>query len=164
MGHEFLTGVIEPLAWFGGIAMIILASAKAKIENRKLDMRQVQPLEPRIPVSEDRVMTELKAMRQQMEQMQSTSHQFDISFDEALNRLEGRINRLETKAAVSTAQTTETTQTLRNGQTPWTSTMARVARMKAEAIRRMADVPQPDTTVVAAITTARSAEPPAAPA
>ena len=48
--------------------------------------------------------------------MQSTGHQFDISFDEALNRIEGRVNRLETKSAVATAQTAETPTTLRNGQ------------------------------------------------
>ena len=62
----------------------------------------------------------MKAMRQQMEQMQSTSHQFDISFDEALNRLEGRINRLETKSAVTSTAispaATDTPNTLRNGQ------------------------------------------------
>ena len=68
------------------------------------------------PVADDTVLTELKAMRRQMEQMHSTSHQFDISFDEALGRLEGRINRLETKSAVGTVQTTDTPQTLRNGQ------------------------------------------------
>ena len=59
----------------------------------------------------DTVLLELKAMRQQMEQMQSTSHQFDISFDEALSRLEGRVNRLETKVAASaTPIATEETQ------------------------------------------------------
>jgi len=55
-----------------------------------------------------------------VEQMQSTSHSFDLSFDEALNRLEGRINRLETKSAVSTTAPPATTDTtpniLRNGQ------------------------------------------------
>ena len=49
-----------------------------------------------------------------MEQMQSTSHQFDISFDEALNRMDGRVGRLETKSAVGAA-TVPTEATLRNG-------------------------------------------------
>ncbi len=122
MGHEFFTIIDDmatPLSIFGGIALVIWASAKAKLEHRKLDMRLGQPLETRAPASEDKVLTEMKALRQQMEQMQSTNHQFDISFDEALNRLEGRINRLETKSAVSTAASpaaTDTPNTLRNGQ------------------------------------------------
>ena len=119
MGHEFfnlIDDIVTPLSVFGGIALVIWASAKAKLEHRKLDMRQGQPLETRSPASEDRLLAEMKAMRQQMEQMQSTSHSFDISFDEALNRLEGRINRLETKAAAGTVPQTDTPNTLRNGQ------------------------------------------------
>ena len=50
-------------------------------------------------------------MRQQMEQMQSTSHAFDLSFDEALSRLEQRVGRVETKvAAAPTATPTEQAQ------------------------------------------------------
>ena len=117
MGHEFINDVLNPLAVFGGIALVIWASAKAKLEHRKLDMQRGQPLETRPAANEDKILTEMKAMRQQMEQMQSTNHQFDISFDEALNRLEGRINRLETKSAVSTTTTsTDAPNTLRNGQ------------------------------------------------
>ena len=114
MGAEFINDVLQPLAVFSGIAMVIWASAKAKLEHRKLDMLRGQP-----PVSlpqSDAVLSEIKALQQQIAQMQSTSHPFDISFDEALGRLEGRINRLETKNAASTVQTTDTPQTLRNGQ------------------------------------------------
>ena len=119
MGHELFTvidDIVTPISIFGGIALVIWASAKAKLQHRKLDMRLGQPLETRAPASEDKILAEMKAMRQQMEQMQSTGHQFDLSFDEALNRLEGRINRLETKSAAgSTAAETE--QTLIAGQT-----------------------------------------------
>ncbi len=66
-------------------------------------MMRGQPLESRPAASEDKILAEMKAMRQQMEQMQSTNHQFDLSFDEALNRLEGRISRLETKSAAGSA-------------------------------------------------------------
>ncbi len=114
MGAEFINDVLQPLAVFGGIAMVIWASAKAKLEHRKLDMLRGQP-----PVSlpqNDAVLSELKALQQQMAEMHSTSHQFDISFDEALGRLEGRVGRLETKSTVSTVQATDTPQTLRNGQ------------------------------------------------
>lgn len=52
-------------------------------------------------------------MRQQMAEMHSTSHGFDISFDEALSRLEGRVGRLETSSA---AGTNDAPAVLRNGQ------------------------------------------------
>jgi hypothetical protein len=97
MGTEFISDVLQPLAIFGGIAMIVWASAKAKLEHRKLDMRQGQPLEMRPVLAEDRVLAELKAMQQHMAEMQNTSHQFDLSFDAALNRLEERISRVEAK-------------------------------------------------------------------
>lgn len=100
---EVIGDVLETLAVFGGIAMVIWASARAKLEHRKLDMMRGQPLETRPAASEDKLLAEMKAMRQQMEQMQSTSHQFDLSFDEALNRLEGRINRVEMKSAAGSA-------------------------------------------------------------
>ncbi len=117
MGHEFINDVLQPLAIFGGIASIIWASARAKLEHRKLDMQRGQPLETRPSASEDKVLAEMQALRQQMEQMQSTSHSFDLSFDEALNRLEGRISRLETKTAAAPAtNAAETSPTLRNGQ------------------------------------------------
>ncbi len=109
--------ILEPLAVFGGIALVIWASAKAKLEHRKLDMRLTQPQEARSSLPDSSVAAELKALRQQMAEMQSTGHQFDISFDAALERLEGRVNRLETKSAVSgTSGTAEMGQTLRNGQ------------------------------------------------
>ncbi len=113
MGHEFINDVLSPLAVFGGIAMIILASAKAKLEHRKLDMRQGQPQETRGSLTEDRVLTELKAMQQQMAEMQSTGHQFDISFDAALNRLEERVSRVETKTTAAPVRRDEPLQ--RNG-------------------------------------------------
>ncbi len=118
MGHEFFTvidDIATPISIFGGIALVIWASAKAKLEHRKLDMQRGQPLETRSSIPEDKILVEMKAMRQQMEQMQSTGHQFDLSFDEALNRMEGRINRLETKVSGQSAQpaSEETLQRLR---------------------------------------------------
>ena len=97
---------------FGGISLIIWTSTKAKIERIKAE-RQVWQT-PMMP-NESAVMAELKALKQQVSDMQSTSHQFDLSFDAALNRLEGRVDRLETKSAAGTA-TTETSH-LRNGTT-----------------------------------------------
>ena len=62
------------------------------------------------------VLTELKALKQQMAEMHNTSHQFDISFDEALGRMEGRVGRLETKNAAGTSVVTDAPPILRNGQ------------------------------------------------
>ena len=117
MGHDFINDVLQPLAIFGGIASIIWASAKAKLEHRKLDMRLTQPQEARSPLPDSSVAAELRALREQVAQMQSTGHSFDLSFDEALNRMENRLSRLETKSAASgTTAATDAGQTLRNGQ------------------------------------------------
>lgn len=103
---------------FGGTALIIWTSMAGKIARIKAEAEarrmSAAPLAER--GSDTSVLAEVKALRQQIEQMQSTGHQFDISFDEALNRLEGRINRLETKSAVSTVAQTDAPNTLRNGQ------------------------------------------------
>ena len=114
MDHNDLTGLWATLGSFGGVALIIWTSMQAKIARIKAEA-QVRR-ESAAPAEETAVLAELKALKHQVEQMQSTSHQFDISFDEALGRLEGRVGRLETKSAASTAQTTDTPNVLRNGQ------------------------------------------------
>ncbi len=43
------------------------------------------------------------------------SHQFDLSFDEALNRLEGRVGRLETKSATRGAAAEDAPAVQQNG-------------------------------------------------
>lgn len=63
------------------------------------------------------VLAELKAMKQQMAEMHGTSHSFDLSFDEALNRLEGRVGRLETKSATRSAVTAEDTPAVQQNGT-----------------------------------------------
>ena len=115
MGYEFINDVLSPLAVLGGIALVILASAKAKLEHRRLDMRQGQPVETRSALPEDRVLAELKAMQQQMAEMQNTSHQFDLSFDAALSRLEERVSRVETKTAAIPSASVQTDEVQRIG-------------------------------------------------
>ena len=112
MGAEFINDVLQPLTIFGGIALIIWASAKARLEHRKLDMLRGQPPLPQ----NDALLSEIKALHQQMAEMHSTSHQFDLSFDEALSRLEGRVGRIETKTAIAPPPATDALSTLRNGQ------------------------------------------------
>ena len=114
MDHNDLAAVWVTLGMFGGTALIIWTSVQAKIAKMKAEA-QVRR-EAVSPTEDGAVLAELRALKQQMAEMHSTSHQFDISFDEALGRLEGRVGRLETKSATSTAQTTDTPQTLRNGQ------------------------------------------------
>ncbi|MGI4789374.1 MAG: hypothetical protein ACRYFS_11065 [Janthinobacterium lividum] len=67
---------------------------------------QVNP-PPAAPRSEsfhsDSVLEEVRALRLQMEQMQSTCHQVDLSFDAALNRLEERVQRVEMKQMSASA-------------------------------------------------------------
>ena len=103
------------IGWFGGISGLILAVSKARIDKLRAE-RQVwqQPAQPNDPA----VLEELKAMRQQMEQMQSTGHSFDLSFDAALNRLEERVSRVETKVAVTPSVLAPAEQLQHVGQGP----------------------------------------------
>ena len=108
--------VLQPLAVFGGIAMVILASAKAKLEHRKLDMMRGQPtILPTAAPQNDAVLAELQALKRQIGEMQSTSHQFDISFDAALSRLEERVNRVENKVATPAPTISQTEEVQRVG-------------------------------------------------
>ena len=101
MGEGF-GAALAMFSLFGGTSLIIWTTVQAKIARIKAE---AQARQQSAPLPEDNaILAEMKAMRQQMEQMQSTSHGFDLSFDEALSRLEQRISRVETKvAAVPTA-------------------------------------------------------------
>ena len=97
-----LVDCLEMASFFGGIGFVILASNKAKIDKMRAEREIMQQsLTPRGALSP----TDLRGLKEQISEMQNTSHQFDISFDAALSRLEDRISRVETKVAV-TSQTT----------------------------------------------------------
>ncbi len=110
-----INDVLQPLAVFGGIALVIMASARAKLMHRVQDMKERQPMI--VTPQSDAVLAELRALKEQVSEMQSTGHQFDISFDAALTRMEGRVSRLETKAATASPTTPAISAdaTLRNG-------------------------------------------------
>ena len=110
---DAIGGALITFSMFGGTALIIWTSMTAKVARIKAEAEVRR--QTAAPQTDSSVAAELKALRQQVAEMAGTSHQFDISFDEALNRLEGRINRLETKSAVSTTAAAETTQIQRNG-------------------------------------------------
>lgn len=130
--ETFVGDVLQPLAVFGGIAMVIWASAKAKLEHRKLDMmsgRQQQPSQAsqaapegnQFPLvsgakQDSAVLAELRGLKQQISEMQSTGHQFDLAFDAALERMEQRVAHLETKSISVSAAAADAPTILRNGQ------------------------------------------------
>ncbi len=114
MDNGTLDAVFIILSSLGGIAGIIAASGWARAVNVRAE-RAHQAASASDAAQDSAMLAELKAMRQQMEQMQSTSHGFDLSFDEALNRMEGRVGRLETKSAANTAAPADAPATLRNG-------------------------------------------------
>ena len=115
MDHNGWDALLIVLGSFGGIALIIRTSIQGKVARIKAEAEARRITST--PLPEGNVAAELKALRQQIAEMQSTGHQFDISFDAALERLESRVSRIETKSAVTTSTATaEPGQTLRNGQ------------------------------------------------
>ena len=69
---EGLDAAIAVLSMFGGASLIIWTSVQAKIARIKAEADAHRTVAA--PVPTDTVLAELKAMRQQMEPMQSTSH------------------------------------------------------------------------------------------
>lgn len=61
------------------------------------------------------VLAELKQLKQQIGEMQSTNNQFSLGFDESLTRMESRVGRLETRTTPVTA-TPEEAATVHLGQ------------------------------------------------
>jgi hypothetical protein len=113
---QIVGAVLVILSTLGGIAGIIAATGWSKAERIRAEGKAAQKSGANAP--SDAVLAELKILTQQMAEMQTTSHQFDLSFDAALDRLESRVGRLETKAAATTATpaVTYTPGPLRNGQ------------------------------------------------
>lgn len=101
------------LGLFGGISLLVWTSTKAKIARIRAEREGTSA--SALP-QDGAVLAELKAQQKQMAEMHSTSHQFDLSFDEALNRLEGRVSRIETKSATRSAGAEDAVVRL-NGQT-----------------------------------------------
>ena len=107
-----LGDLLEMLGMFGGVALVILAGNKAKIDKMRAEREIMhQSLGPRGASDSN----ELQALKQQISEMQNTSHQFDISFDAALCRLEERVNRMETKGAATPTEAPQTEEVQRVG-------------------------------------------------
>lgn len=88
-----------------GIVKSILASQERRLEIQ-MNAQQGQS---------DQVVQQLQALRAEVTSLKDTSHQFDVSFDEALTRLEQRVGRIETKAAAPAPAPHEIPTILRNG-------------------------------------------------
>jgi hypothetical protein len=89
-----------------GIVKSILASQERRLEIR-MNAQQGQS---------EQVAQQLQALRAEVATLRDTSHQFDVSFDEAITRLEQRVGRVETKTAPPIAPVNDTSNILRNGQ------------------------------------------------
>lgn len=104
--------MMEMLGFFGGIGLIILASNKAKIDKMRVEREIMQQsFAPRGETAS----AEVQALKQQVSEMQNTGHQFDISFDSALSRLEERISRVETKVAAAPVSASSSEEVQRVG-------------------------------------------------
>lgn len=98
---ELLHGIgelVQMFGFFGGIGLIILASNKAKIDKMRAEREIMQQS---LAPHGGSTSAELQALKEQVSEMQNTGHQFDISFDAALSRLEERLSRVETKVAAA---------------------------------------------------------------
>ncbi len=118
MDHNDLTGLLATFGSFSGVALIIWVSMQGKVARIKAEAQaRMMTAAPSEKETDSAVLAELKALKQQMAEMHSTSHQFDLSFDDALNRLEGRVGRLETKSATRTTVTAEDTPAVQQNGT-----------------------------------------------
>lgn len=112
------TGAIDAifiiLSSLGGVAAIIGASGWARAARIRAERAASATLTAGA-VPDAAVVSELKAIKMQMAEMHSTSHQFDLSFDEALNRLESRVSRIETRSATRGTATEDVPAVQHNG-------------------------------------------------
>ena len=93
-----LTGLVAvTLIFGGGIISSMLATWQRRME-LKAQQQQGQ---------NDLVTRELTELRAEVAALRDTSTQFDVSLDASVNRLEGRVNRLETMSSSRVAAPAE---------------------------------------------------------
>ena len=88
-----------------GLSLIIWTGTRAKIARIQAEYSMRMG---RMPAGQqnDAILEEVKALKSQLGDMQNTSHQFDIAFDEALHRLETRVSRMEAQTPARRAEST----------------------------------------------------------
>ena len=102
--QEAIEACLILLSIFGGASLIIKTSAQAKIAHLRAMRESSQAPQTAVAPQDEAVLAGLKALQQQIADVQNTSHQFDISFDAALTRLEERVSRVEAKAVGTPAR------------------------------------------------------------
>lgn len=99
-------GVFIPIIAVGGWIIPVTVKSITKSQERRLAMRlQAQQ------GTNDETARQIAALRAEVAALRDTSTQFDMSLENAVHRLEGRVDRMETKAAVQTSSTPEQQQT-----------------------------------------------------
>jgi hypothetical protein len=91
IGGEFL-GLVAILMVFGTPLVLQFAKARERIAMMKMQA-------PQAPDQE--IIRQLDALRQEIAQLRDTSTQFDLSHNNALERLEQRVSSLETKGVAT---------------------------------------------------------------
>ncbi|MBM3495213.1 MAG: hypothetical protein FJX72_12960 [Armatimonadetes bacterium] len=85
-------GILAIAMIFSVPIVAILTAHHRKVLELKLKLRQT---------SEHKPSDEIAKLRSEMQDIRDTSTRFDLSFDNMLQRLEGRVERLEVQARVS---------------------------------------------------------------
>lgn len=83
-----LIGLIAVLCIFGTPMIAVLASHHRKVLELKLKAREQ---------ADQNVLAELSELKRQMIELRDTTSRYDVSFDTALQRLEGRVRQLEAR-------------------------------------------------------------------
>ena len=99
MDHHDWNELYAALGLSSGISLIIWTSAQAKIAHLRAQAQVLQKARPR---PADRAwQAEFQGLKQQVAEMHGTSREYDLSVEDALSRLEGRLARLETRSAAA---------------------------------------------------------------
>ncbi|HXG23576.1 MAG TPA: hypothetical protein VNJ09_03395 [Chthonomonadales bacterium] len=83
-----LIGLIAVLCIFSTPIVAVLASHHRKVLELKLKAREQ---------ADQNVLAELRELKRQMIELRDTTTRYDVSFDTALQRLEGRVRLLEAR-------------------------------------------------------------------
>ena len=105
------SGIAFVFVFFGGGAFLLLSfyafSRWLGIKLKEAEARTEQRVKQSAisPETLENILSELKALKQQVSQAQDSNNEFNLSFDTALTRLEQRVTRVEEKSVVHSAAT-----------------------------------------------------------
>ena len=99
---EDMLALMIPILAVGGWIIPVTVKSVLKSQERRLEL-QLQAQQGR----NDEVAAQIAALRREIAALRDTSTEFDMSLEHAVQRLEGRLGRLETKSAAQSAATPE---------------------------------------------------------